>query len=79
MARGKKLIMSDTVEDVSVSEAVEATAAAVENVFSVIVEDAKEEVTDVVTAVEADLSEMSAKTRAEFAAGAEALKRYLVG
>jgi hypothetical protein len=65
---GKKSIMTDTAEDVNISEAVEAAAAAVENVVTVAVAEIEEEIV-----------EISEATKAEMAAGLEALKKHLVG
>ena len=65
MARPKKNV---TAEDISIEDAVEAAVDAVETVFSIAVEDVKEEIV-----------ELSEATKAELAAGAAALKKYLVG
>lgn len=60
--------MEDTVEKVTVGEAVEAAVEAVENVGVVIVEDIKEE-----------MHELSETTRAEIAAGLANLKKFVTG
>jgi hypothetical protein len=65
---GKKSIMVDTPEDVNIGDAVEAAVAAVENVVKVAVADVEEEVV-----------ELSEATKAEMAAGLEALKKFVTG
>jgi hypothetical protein len=72
MARPKK---NPTADDISIEDAVEAAVEAVETVFTVAVEDIKEEIDDSIGYV----VELSEATKAELAAGAEALKKYLVG
>jgi hypothetical protein len=72
MARPKK---NPNADDISISDAVDAAVEAVETVFSVAVEDIKDEIDDSIDFV----VELSAATKAELAAGAEALKKYLVG
>lgn len=72
MARPKKNV---TAEDISIEDAVSAAVEAVETVFNVAVEDIEDEIDDSIDFV----VELSAATKAELAAGAEALKKYLVG
>ena len=72
MARPKK---NPSADDISIEDAVEAATKAVETVFTVAVEDIKEEIDDSIDYV----VELSEATKAELAAGAAALKKYLVG
>lgn len=65
---GKKSIMVDTPEDVNIADAVEAAVEAVANVAKVAVAEVGEE-----------FIELSEATKAEMAAGREALKKFLTG
>ena len=60
--------MVDTPEDVNITDAVEAAAEAVANVVKVAVADVEEE-----------FVELSEATKAEMAAGREALKKFFTG
>lgn len=60
--------MEDTEDKISISEAVDAAAEAVGNVFNVVVEDVVEEV-----------AELSESTKAEMAAGVAHLQKFFSG
>lgn len=71
MARPKK---NPDADDISIEDAVDAAVDAVKTVFNVAVEDIEDEIDDSINYV----VELSEATKAELAAGAEALKKYLV-